>query len=235
MEHRYISYYSNHLNRHIDLHTYGHWGVPILMFPTSMGSSTQNYDSGLIPAAKDFIQNGRVKIYCVGSIDHDSFYAKHLDPEQRIYNYSLYVEFLLTELIPFIQHECHTHRIGVGGCSFGAYHSANLAFRFPDLFSFLIAMSGSYNIKNFMDGAYNDLVYHNNPVDFLPNAETWRFGHLKIVLGTSDWDICKEATVGLSQLLGNKGIEHIYDEKKWIGHDWNLWNMVFPEYLSKVL
>ena len=36
------------------------------------------------------------------------------------------------------------------------------------------ALSGVYDIKNFMDGMYDDNTYFNNPVDYLSNAD----GHL---------------------------------------------------------
>jgi len=42
---------------------------------------------------------------------------------------------------------------------------------------------------------------------------------MKIVLGTSDWDICRGDNINLSRILGEKQINHWYDEKKWITHD----------------
>ena len=58
---------------------------------------------------------------------------------------------------------------------------------------------------------------------------------MKIVLGTSDWDICRNETLRFSEILKHKGINHWYDEKKWAKHDWPLWNMAFPEYLGAAL
>lgn len=233
MQERHVKFYSHILNRDIDLLVHGHYGYPILMFPTSMGNYYQNKDMGLLDSVRGSVEAGKVKLYNVGSIDFDSFYAKHLNAAGRIYNYNLYVWFLKNELIPAIQRECSMHRIGVAGCSFGGYHAANLAFRFPDLFDNMFSMSGAFNIKSFMGGHYDDNVYHNNPVDFMNNVEGWRFNHMNIVLGTSEWDICRKDNVGMSQLLLSKGIKHWYDEKKWAQHDWPVWKQMFAEYISK--
>jgi esterase/lipase superfamily enzyme len=235
MTERYVSFYSNILGRNLDLFVHGHWGKPVLMFPTSMGTAAQNRDSGLLNAASEYIDSGQIKTYNIGTIDFDSFYGKHLSASEKIYNYTFYLQFLEQELIPKIQEECGVHRIGMAGASFGAYHAVNLALKNPDIADFVIGMSGSYEIKTFFDGYYDDSIYFNNPVDYIPGAESWKYNHMKIILGTSEWDICRAETLRMSKLLGTQGIAHWYDEKKWASHDWPLWNMAFPEYLSNVL
>ena len=235
MQENHISFYSNHLGRDIDLVSYGHWGVPILLFPSSMGDAFQNKNFGLIDSVADKIEAGVIKIYSIGSIDHDSFYGKHLAPKIRISNYVRYSDFLLKELVPFLQRDSKTHRIAIGGCSFGAFHAANFSFKNPDLVHTLFAMCGSFNIKSFLDGYYDDDVYLNNPVDYLPNADSWTYNHMNIVLGTSDWDICKDDNIALSKILAEKQIDHWYDEKKWITHDWPLWKMMFPEFINVLI
>lgn len=235
MQERHVSFYSGILGINLDLFVTGHWGQPVLMFPTSMGDAWQNRDMGLLNSVRGFIDSGQIKTYNIGSIDRETFYAKHLSPHDRAYNYELYTRFLIYELIPEIQKENNRHRIGVAGCSFGAFHAINLALKKPDLFDFAIGMSGSYDISGFLEGYYNDHVYFNNPVSFLPNSESWTFDHLKIILGTSDWDICRNETFRLSEIMKTKNINHWYDEKKWVTHDWPLWNMVFPEYINAVI
>lgn len=234
MQETKIDFYSHHLGRSLEVVISGHWGFPILMFPTSMGNVYQNRDFGLLHTIENEINSGKYKVFNVETIDFQSFYGKELAPSVKIYNYNQYSKFLKNELLPFIQRTCNVHRIGVAGCSFGAYHAANFAFKNPDSIDFVLAMSGAYSIKSFMNGYYDDNVYFNNPVDYLQNAESWQFNHMNIVLGTSDWDICRKDTIELSSILANKGINHWYDERKWANHDWPLWNSMFPDYLSKV-
>lgn len=230
---QYIQYYSHTLERNINLEVTGHWGHPILMFPSSYGSFTQNNDFGLNGAVMNFVDEGKIKLYNVESLDGLSFYADNLSSEAKIHNYELYMQFLKNELIPFIQTECNTHRIGVAGVSFGGYHAANTAFRFPDLVSHLFAMSGVFNIRNFTPLSDDMRIYFNCPDEFMANEESWRYQHMNIVLSTSDWDSCKPKNEQMAAILGSKGIPHWYDEKKWIEHDWPLWKMVFPEYINR--
>ncbi len=235
MQERNINFYSHILGKHLHLQVNGHWGYPVLMFPTSMGQVSQNKDMGLLDSVAPLINNGTIKTYNIGTIDFETFYGKKISPHDRAYNYELYTRFVADELIPAIQNENKVHRIGLAGCSFGAYHAINFAFKNPDVTNFVIGMSGSYDISTFMHGYHDNNVYFNNPVEFISNAESWKYNHMKIVLGTSDWDICRDETLRFSNILNHKGINHWYDEKKWAKHDWPLWNMAFPEYLSAVL
>ena len=65
------------------------------------------------------------------------------------------------------------------GASLGAYHAANTLFKYPDVVKRCFALSGVYDMKGFMDGAYDENFYFNNPVDYLANAsDPWMLGHL---------------------------------------------------------
>ncbi|MFN4144972.1 MAG: esterase family protein [Runella sp.] len=234
MKENYQKWYSPTLGRDMELITIGTWGYPILLFPTSMGSVHQNRDMGLTESARWFVETGKIKLYCVSSIDRDSWYAKHLHPSVRVYNHSVYDRFLNNELVPAIRHECNVDKIGVAGCSFGGYHALNFAFKHPDKVAYLFSMSGAFDIRSFLDGYSDETVYFNNPVDFMPNEQGWRFGHIKIVLGTSEWDICLNDNIRMSNILKAKGINHWLDIKGWENHDWPLWRRMFPEYISQM-
>jgi len=230
---RHIPYYSNTLNRNINLEVTGHWGYPVLMFPSSYGQYTQNRDFGLNGSVMQYVDEGRIKLYNVETIDGLTFYAENMKSEVKIHNYDLYMQFLKDELIPYIQNECNIHRIAVAGVSFGGYHAANTAFRFPDLVSHLFAMSGVFNIRKFVPLSDDMRIYFNCPDEFMPNEEGWKYQHMQIVLGTSDWDSCRPMNQNMAGILSSKGIACWYDEKKWISHDWPLWRMIFPEYAAK--
>lgn len=229
----HIPYYSNTLGRNINIEVTGHWGHPILMFPSSGGQFTQNTDFGLTGSVMQFIEEGRIKLYNVETLDMLSFYHDNMVTEQKIHNYELYMQFLRNEIIPYIQNECNTHRIAVAGVSFGGFHAANTAFRFPDLVSHLICMSGAFSIRSMAQLSDDMRIYFNCPEEYMQNEEGWKYGHMQIVLGTSDWDICRDKNLHMSGILNSKGIDHWYDEKKWTPHDWPLWKMIFPEYIGK--
>ena len=63
MQERHIHFYSHIIGKSLDLFVTGHWGHPILMFPTSMGNAHQNRDMGLLGSISNFINEGKVKTY----------------------------------------------------------------------------------------------------------------------------------------------------------------------------
>ncbi len=228
-----IQYYSHQLGKNIDLAIYGHWGYPVVIFPTSMGRHYEAKDFQLIESARTLIEEGKVKVYCVDSIDKDSWYAKHLHPNIRIKNAVLYDNFLNEELVPYIQNECNTSKVAVAGCSFGGFQAANFAFKHPEKVSDLFTMGAAFDIKDFLSGYYDDDVYFNNPFDYLPNAQNPSIWNMNIVLGTCSGDFCKAENETLSKVLAFKNVNHWLDIR-WHGtHDWPIWREMFPEYLSK--
>lgn len=229
----HTDYYSHILGMSIKVEVTGHFGYPMIMFPTSQGSYTQNTDFHLNDSISWFTDNGRLKLFNLQTIDNLSFYNNNISAYDRIRNYELYVQFLVQEFIPYIQRTHNTHRVAVAGASFGGYHASNFAFRFPDLVSHIFCLSGAFSIRNFMDGLQDDLVYFNCPEEFVRNDEAWKYKHMHIVLSTSDRDICLEPTRRMSGILAAKGIDHWYDEQKWIDHDWPLWRMVFPKFVGR--
>lgn len=229
----HTDFYSHILGVSLKLEVTGHFGHPILMFPTSNGDYTQNHDFKLNDSISWLVNEGRVKLYNIQTIDQYSFYDKHIHPSERIRNYELYVDFLIQEFVPYLQALHSVHRIAVAGASFGGYHASNFSFRFPDVVSHLICLSGAFSIRNFMDGFTNDEVYFNCPREFMKNDVAWKFTHMHIVLSTSDEDICLNQTKEMSGILASKGINHWLDERKWISHDWPLWRMVFPMFMGK--
>jgi esterase/lipase superfamily enzyme len=230
---QHTDYYSHILQTSLKVEITGHYGHPIIMFPTSQGSYTQNHDFHLNSSIDWFVNSGKVKLYNIETIDGWSFYDNNISPQQRIRNYEKYVQFLIREFIPYIQKIHQTERVAVAGASFGGYHAANFAFRFPGVVSHLFALSGAFSIRNFMDGYSDDLVYFNCPREFVKNDAPWKYNHMHIVLSTSDEDICRDKNLEMAQILTSRGINFWYDEQKWINHDWPLWRMVFPKFIGE--
>jgi esterase/lipase superfamily enzyme len=234
LQEKYHKFYSPSLGRDIQMLEFGHWGYPILLFPTSRGRYYQNKDFGLTKAVEWFVNSGKVKLYCIDSIDGDSWYARHLHPALRVLNHICYDRMLNDELIPYIRSACHVDKIAVGGCSFGGFQAANFAFKHPDKVAHMFSMGGAFDIKTFLDGYYDDNVYFNNPVDFMQNEEGWKYGHMKIVLGTSEHDFCKGDNQYMSHILHTKGIGHWLDIRPYANHDWPIWCEMFHDYVAQM-
>lgn len=232
MKEEYKKWYSPNLSTDIELLVFGHSGYPVLLFPTSRGRYYEAKDFRLIEAAQQFIEEGKVKIYCPDSIDEWSWYNKALHPADRAKNHAWYDKMLVEEISSLACNETGHSKVISAGCSFGGYHAANFAFRHPWLVSHLFSMSGIFDITEQMDGFYNSDVYYNNPVDFVPHNNDPELWKMDIVLGTGERDICRPFNERLSTILSKKGIDHRLDIKPGAEHDWSLWRHAFPEYLS---
>jgi esterase/lipase superfamily enzyme len=230
----YYKWHSPSLNRDIEMLVFGHAGQPVILYPTSKGAYYQNKDQGMLDAAQYFLENGKVKIYCPDSIDAESWYNKSIPPHARAWNHELYDRMISTELVPWAQHETGFGRMAFAGCSFGGYHAVNSAFRHPNLASYCFSMSGAFDIKQFTDGYYDDTIYFNNPVDYIPNDNNPNLWKMGIILGTSEYDICKPDNERMDAILQHKNIRHWLDMRPNATHDWPVWREMFPHYLSLI-
>ncbi len=238
MHEQHLNWYTPHLSRHFDTLSFGHAGYPVIVFPTSLGRYFQNRNFGLIDSVAQLVDQGRIKIYCPDGIDEQSWYNQSIAPADRVRTHLAYERVILHDLVPRAQHETGHARVAVAGASFGGYHAVNFALRYPHLVGYCISMSGSFDIRSFVDGHFDDDVYFNNPVDYLPNLHDHgtleNIRRMGIILGTGDRDSCRDRNFQLSNLLNGKGLPHFLDDRKWCGHDWNYWRDMFPHYLSLI-
>ena len=234
MKEEYFKWYSKNLSLDIEMLVFGHWGLPVIIFPTTKGRYYESKDFKLIESVSHLIEAGKVKIYCPDSVDAYSLYNRSIPPAERIKNHIWYDKMIQEEVVGAILQDSDLQKVGVAGASFGGYHAANFAFRHPDIVSHLFCMSAAFDIKDQFDGYYDDNIYFNNPIDFIPDANNEHLWKMSIVLGTGEYDICKDANYQMSGMLSAKGINHWLDERKGQHHDWPLWREMFPDYLSKI-
>jgi len=212
----------------MELLAYGHSGFPVLVFPTSQGRFFEYENSGMIHALAPKVEAGYIRVFCADSVDSESWYNRSIHPHDRVARQMAYENYLLYEVVPLMKGSNAGQQIGTTGCSLGAYHALNFAMRHPDLTAKCVAMSGSFDMRRFMDGYYDQDFYFNNPVDYVPNTnDPWfleRYARMELILAAGDWDICLGDNFRMAEILGRKGIPHYLDV--WTGgerHDWPLW------------
>jgi len=98
----------------------------------------------------------------------------------------------------------------------------------------MFSMSGAFEIRNFMHGYNHADIFYNSPLEFLPGNNDGDLWKMDIVLGTSNWDICFDANIKLSDVLEGKRVPHWLDVRKEKQHDWPIWKEMFPHYLSRI-
>jgi esterase/lipase superfamily enzyme len=220
----------------MEMLVFGHAGARVLVFPTSMGRYFQWEDSGMINTLSDQLELGNVQLFCVDSVDEESWYARWKYPADRAWRQTQYDNYLVNEVLPLsVQHNSNPYLITVGA-SFGAYHAVNFAFRHPYHVNRVLGLSGFYNIKNFTGGYSDDNVYFNNPCDFIQNehdpSRLEGLRHQDIILAIGRDDPSCPNNEYFSGILWSKGIWHAL--RIWNGwnHDWPYWQKMVRMYLS---
>ncbi|MEZ4632178.1 MAG: alpha/beta hydrolase-fold protein [Deinococcales bacterium] len=244
MQRHYHKIYSPALGKDMEMLVFGHYGKPMIAFPSGGGRYFDFESNGMVESVAHLMEEGKLKLYCIDGIDHESWLKNDIDPHWRAVRHNAYQDYVVKDIVPFIYQDCQGNRpIGLAGCSLGAYHVANFALKFPELFPYGIAMSGRYDLEALGIRSDSQEVYFNNPVAYVANLQGDTLEHLKrsayliLVCGQGAYeDKCLAETHRLADLLSIKGIRH---ERDIWGHDvehhWYWWAKQFPHHLSKIV
>lgn len=224
---------------------YGHWGRPLLAFPSERGEPADWERRGMVDAVGDLLDAGRVKLYCVASFDAESWHAEGLSLEERARRHDVYERWIVEDVAPCIAADCGGQaEIALAGASFGAYHAANFALRRADLFPLALCLSGVYDVSVVGGGwERGDAVYFHNPMDYVAHLHGDHLDRLRarvsllLVCGQGRWEDTTgalESTRRFAGLLGEKEIPHELD--LWgddVPHDWPSWRAQLAHHLPR--
>ena len=241
MKREYHKWYSKHLERDMELLVFGFSGAKVLFFPPRMGRFFDYEDWGVIASLEHKITNGDLQVFCVDSVDLESFYISFKDPGYRIYRHIQYEHYVLEEVLPFANSINVNPNIISAGCSLGAYHAVNVAMRHPQLFCKVVGMSGRYDLtqssgyfKDLLSGFHNDFVYFNMPNQYLKNIEDeniiQQLKTMDIVLAIGKEDSFLESNYKLSNIFNEKGIPHKLYEWDLLAHKAKDWRKMVAIY-----
>ena len=220
----------------MELLVFGHAGVPAIVFPTSQGRFYEFEDRGMVGSIAHKIENGELQLYCLDSVDAESWYNRNVPQRWRIARHVQYEDYVMEEVLALIRLKNPAPHLISLGCSFGGYHAVNIALRHPDRFTGFLSMSGAFDQTRFLRGYYDNDVYFNTPTHYIPNmSDSWyldRYRHNTYVLATGWDDQCLGDNQYMSRLLGEKGVPHnLYIWDSWNSHDWPTWARMMNIYL----
>src|SRR5262245_18955778 len=189
----------------------------------------------MIGALGEHLQNWWLQLFCVDSVDAESWYAKHKHPDERLDRHIQYEKYIIDEVLPFTQRMNANPYLIAAGASFGAYHAVNLAFRHPQLVNRVLGLSGVYDIKRvFQDSAH--AVYFHDPSHYMVTQTdpVWldAVRRLNIILAIGRADPNCQDNEHLSGTLWSRDIWHAL--RVWDGwaHDWPWWRQMIQLYIG---
>ena len=244
MERILDSWYSQNLNADMPIVTYGHHGPALLMFPSAAADYLEYERFYLIDSIKHHIEAGKVKVFSINSINSESWLNDQIAPRQKAERHQQYNKYIVEEVYPFIKKSLgdgDEPTIYTSGVSFGALHALNTLLRKPELFAGTLAMSGVYDLKSYSKGYFDEDVYFNSPMDYIPNLtdETLlsQMRKKKIILYTGSGEYeDPSGSWKMAEALGAKQIpnyvecwDHTYR------HDWPTWREMLPAAIDKYL
>lgn len=237
MHREYHRNYSAALGRDMESLVFGHAGLPIIVFPTSQARFYEFEDRGMVGAVADKLDRGEIQLWCVDSVDSESWYARDVPGRWRIARHLQYERYVVDEVIPHIRWRTWRESVAMLGCSFGGFHAASMALRHPDVVTAVLTMSGAFDmVVPFLRG-YHDLdTYMVLPTHFLPNLhDSWHLDRMRrntYILATGVHDQCWNDNEQLAGMLRSKGVPvrlEVWGDNA--RHDWPWWQRMVQTYL----
>jgi len=236
------TWHSERLGEDATLVRWGEVGTPVLFFPTA-AADAEECERFLMPSAcSELLEEGRIKLYSV-----DSAAGRWLTEYKSLAHAARVQDrfdgFVYEEVVPAIRRDCDDESIEivVTGPSIGAFNALAALCRHPDVFSTAICMSGTYDLKKFVDGPPASELRWISPLHLLPSLEdeNWlsalRERFVLLAHGTGRWEEPSQSWRA-AEVLGNRGIPNRVDEwgTEW-DHDWPTWRSMLPHYLDELL
>lgn len=235
-----LSWYSPALNKEMPVAVYGYFGFALLLIPTAAADFQEYERFQMIEALAPMINAGKVKVFSIDSMNKESWLNTEMIPAHKAIRHNQFNQYVHSEVISFIRNNTSPDTlIFTCGASFGALHAMNLFLKRPDIINGAISMSGVYDLTEYTNGFWDEQVYYNSPIHYIPNlTDQWYLDkikashHVHIYTGAGDFEDAG-ASKRFSQVLWDKGIWHDLDIwGKDIHHDWPAWRSMLPYILE---
>lgn len=238
-------WFSPNLHKNMNVRVYGSGEIPILVFPTQDAMCDNFENFGMIDVLAGDIDSGHIQLFCVDSVDQESWSNLWGDVEWRAQRQEEYYDYIIEEVIPFIRKVNGTGRLPVAtGCALGGLHAAIVFLRRPTLFSGLLSLSGTYDAKYYFGGWSNGILYDNSPVDALANIspdheyiDIYNEKRIVLCVGQGRWeDEGRRTTSIMRDIFDAKGIHGWVDFWGYdVDHDWYWWKKQIVYFLPYIL
>lgn len=220
--------------------SYGHYGFAVLMVPTAAADYLEYERFQLIQSLEPLIESGKIRVFSIDSINKESWLNYQMEPAHRAIRHNDYNTYVYNEVIPFIRNATSNETfVYTCGASLGALHAMNLFLKRPDIINGVISMSGVYDLTEYTRGYWDEQVYYNSPLHYIPNLSDPFYldklkasHHIHIATGSGEFED-PDSSKRFANVLFSKGIW--CDLDVWgpnIRHDWPTWRDMLPYILQ---
>lgn len=238
MNREYHRWHSRELGREMEMLVFGHGGLPAIVFPTSQARFYEFEDRGMVATVADKIDAGQLQLFCVDTVDAESWYNRGVGADWRVARQAQYDLYIAREVAPFVRWRNQSSFLIGMGCSLGGYHAVNCALKHPDVFTGFLSMSGVFDMQKlgFLPEFYDANTFYNLPLDYLAGLEDdWFLSRMRrgtYVLATGEHDQCWNDNERLAAAMRAKNIP-VRLEVWGYGarHDWPWWQQMLRVYL----
>lgn len=233
-------WHSPHVEQAMQLVRWGHFGTPVLLYPTAGGDAEEVDRFHLIRVLEPLIADGRIKVYSTDSVAGKAWISGEHSGEYCSKLQNMFDAYIYKELTPAIRRDCESETIEIiaAGASIGAFNAVATVCRHPDAYRMAIAMSGTYDLSKYLEGRFNQDFYYSSPLHYLPKLdgdklEMLRSRFILMPTGEGDYEDIGE-TWRMARVLGEKRIPNRVDPwGKDYHHNWNTWREMLPKYLDE--
>jgi esterase/lipase superfamily enzyme len=233
-------WFSERLGHEIQVVRWGHFGTPVLLFPTAGGDAEEVERFHLIRMLEPLIEGGRIKVYSTDSVAGRAWISGEHSAEYCSRLQNLFDDAIYSEVTPAIRSDCNSDDIEIiaAGASIGAFNAVATLCRHPDAYRMAIAMSGTFDLSKYLEGRMNADFYFSSPLHYLPKLtgaqlELLQTRFVLLPSGEGDYEDIGESW-RLAHVLGAKGVPNRVDPwgTEW-RHDWDTWRAMLPKYLDE--
>lgn len=246
MKVEYHRRYSPALGREMEFKVFGHGGKAVFVFPCQNGRFFDYADFGMVEGWRERIEAGRVTLFCLDSMDAESWSDLAKDAGARVWRQEEYFRYIIDEMVPAALNwsGISAPTLMATGNSLGGLHAAICHLRCPDRFDTSLSLSGLLDSRLFFGDWTNQVLALNSPCDLLENLgpdddrlHLLRQGRFVAAIGQGRWEgDLLPSHHRMHELLARRQVPGWIDFWGYdVDHDWPWWHRMLAHHLDLLL
>jgi esterase/lipase superfamily enzyme len=214
---------------------WGHFGTPVLLFPTAGGDFEEVERFHLVGAVRELIDAGRIKIFSVDGVAARTWLRGTHPPEHCARVQGQFDAYIDAEVVPLIRRDCQSQIIEIiaAGAAIGAYGAVAAIRRLPNVFRVAIGMSGVFDLSRYLTSGFTpelQAVSLRNPGEGETASLRNRF--VLLATGEGEYETPAESQRMAAALEAARIPTRLEMWGTGFSHGWNTWRAMLPRYLA---